>query len=618
MTSGTSTAHKPPQSCTASNINVVSGGHYHHLFSTCNVVFNANTCFPKKFTFTIMSDVTASYDPYLHQIESPARDYLKCPQCRKDGKKCLPNNNLHTIMNAKCCRCARLGHACGPRERAVGRRKSGTATRRSTKSNDGPPKLDHELAQQQMVVLPSGLATTPQSLSTRLDRLLELLAMQQILFRCRCELALLLRKLPDDSAFKQHDRYLKSLNSKLMLQYQKVMTSGNAIIERRGQVLEPNQSLLHENLRLKFEILQLQCLRLSTISWPEHSETVFTNSNFATQHLVLTSPPLEYVSCTRQISAVIDPFTLRIREGSTVPALDIEDYLKAQEQLQPILERTFAEGNASQEAPSSNAVNNEHKASHIFFPASHLAYWNLDKEAAFKLSTCTGVLDLPFNTFNHTLVHIAVKACDVGFLKKLIDFDRDTLERASIMGSGYSPLDLATILDDFDVFGLLVGRCINVSLWTPHLLHLAIAANSPNVVDTILERRRVVLPPYTRVAAEAIEKGAEDIALKFLPWLRLPWTTREDVRKLAIWAEEKRLHRLAAHLHFIQRPAHAPNQAIASLQQHLDFLMNDESNPLLVTLDDSEPSSCDFTEALDSGWSSLISDELLDEAHLES
>ncbi|KAJ9652733.1 hypothetical protein H2198_008053 [Neophaeococcomyces mojaviensis] len=283
-------------------------------------------------------------------------------------------------------------------------------------------------------------------------------------------------------------------------------------------------------------------------------------------------------STTEQIVNGIDPVKLCLNKDAFGAArLQSEHYKKARTQLECFLSECL-----QRKSPPGKGLTKKHGSYDntevcISFPASHLAYWNLDKEAAFEISIENGSLDLPVNTMGQTLVHIAAQAGDIGFLKRLRDFDESVFAMASTIGWGYTAIDLATILDDKDTFRLLVGHGVESFPWIEHLVHLAFAANSPSIVSCILHDGRIVSPPYTAMVEEAIERDLEDVALAFLPYLKDPWTTACEIGILIEQARQKQKERIVSGLRALSTPSRAPDpitavNAAASLRRHLAFL----------------------------------------------
>lgn len=512
-----------------------------------------------------MSDVPDVQDIPLCQPETLTRTFLKCHRCRKDGKKCLPATGT-----VKCLRCTRLGHTCGPRERAA-------SIRRRSSGKCSKTVAEHDMADfGESNILPAQTRSIDGELSQDsdvdlvLDQLHELFVVQLIVSRCLCELAPLLRRLTDDSALLRQHQILVDMGTKFSMRYRELAKLTSSQIDAQ---LNDSQRFQCETLKLKFKLLQSLNLGFFKLGTSEVHEDYAHLLSFDAHPLAIPKQG-EYIACTSQILSAIDLVKLRVGECAFLASgLEPQQYVAAQEQIQSILQKVFAPQTLNPE----NVIFGETEgidadsASKPYFPAAHLAYWNNDPEAAFRLMTNNGGLDLSTNLFNQNLLHLAVKAQDIGFLKRLVNLD-PSLTRASITGAGYSPLVLAIILDDFDIFGLLIGRCMGPISDSAHLVNFAVSAQSHNIIDSILERQRILLPPYTQAAAYAIDQGSEDIALKFLPWLGHPYVSPAEWQDLMSKAERAGLFRLAAGLREPSSLVTSLNEALRSLQTHLQLL----------------------------------------------
>lgn len=488
--------------------------------------------------------------------DSPSRTFLKCTQCRKDGKKCEDsrakscNDNRAIIRWTKCRRCTRLGHKCGPRVRADSKRQRAVSC---------PAETDE---------------ASPDQILTNI---VTYLVIQCVLLRCRCELWPLSRRLPDDPLFNEQRSRLRDMNLKLDQLYRTAARDWQLHSQKQEASSDIERYLISENLQLRFENGRWQHNWLD-VNWGDNPDATCPAPSTAQQHRSLHQNEQEYVLCTRWILNGIDLATCRIlKYPIQSPQIHIDKYLEASVQLQKIFEPFFADTNTFTSRSPSQANVSNHGISRVLFPAAQIAYWNLDKEAAFRLSTQSGVLDLPNNAFNQNLLHLIAMAGDRGFLDRLVDFDRVALARASVNRIDHSPLDFATVMDDYNMFNCMIGRCINISPWTPHLMHLAVTAQSLNVVGIILERKDIVLPPYTDAVVQAIQLGAKEIVQKIGPFLISSGTSRAEIEDLARQAEAIGMGDVACSLYSMRSPPDVPEEALKDLQRYQTALADNNT-----------------------------------------
>lgn len=252
---------------------------------------------------------------------------------------------------------------------------------------------------------------------------------------------------------------------------------------------------------------------------------------------------------------------------------DTEDYQNAVEQIGALLSRM-------QQETSTKLDDLGRDSAWIAFvpPISHLAYWNGDIDLALKLSMESDLLGFKADILGRTLVHLATETGNLGTLQLIVDKNSKAIGDTGPDAWGCYPLDTATISNNFDVFGLLLAR--GAYIRSPEhgeqsLLDIAVDTGSLSIVKHIVEHPMtsrppytIALPPYTRVAMVAVEKGFEEIARYLLPWLLDESdSSRLELNYLADQAERNGLFGLAADFRCAIVTMPGADDALVSLRQ---------------------------------------------------
>jgi len=203
-------------------------------------------------------------------------------------------------------------------------------------------------------------------------------------------------------------------------------------------------------------------------------------------------------------------------------------------------------------------------------PASHLAYWNRDKDTALQLWEQSSTRRTDIDWLGRTFAHIVVDTGDSETMIKMTDSNSDQsfVRHAASDRLGRSLLMIAAASANRHIFATLLDHEADTR---PHpsspslLLDLAQEAGSEPIVRRII-KESIVLPPYYIVATDnAIRAGREDIAQCFLQWLSIE--DQDEIDALAISAEIYGMPDLSSKLRCITAPVATPDNAVDDLDQ---------------------------------------------------
>jgi len=184
------------------------------------------------------------------------------------------------------------------------------------------------------------------------------------------------------------------------------------------------------------------------------------------------------------------------------------------------------------------------------FPASHIAYWNDDKEAAIELCL---ISPHAMDILGRMFVHIVVEAGDINTLNdvRLANIVQGVVKMGWKDARHLSILAIGACVgndcrpDSIQSFEKLLDlRPWPVELPGPFdlqlcLLDLGLASGSKEIVRSIVGSG-IVSPPYTAAMQKIIELGRANLAECFPDWVFARyWTHQQELTRLAILARAK-------------------------------------------------------------------------------
>lgn len=338
------------------------------------------------------------------------RNYEKCQQCRRDHKPCLRHSQS---PSEKCERCTRLGHKCGPlvKAKAKGRPKTNLDTddeRKRTCRTSATCVCPFQTALSKGWLLDRipnlGRATYSLAVNATAQRMFERYCSDlQVCLRSRLSS---LRTLVDDT-IKRCEWFKDSLKWFI-------------------SQLHRHQLFGHQELWSQDEDIQSLSGKGSIYSSLDHSSGDF--KVLVCSANVLSNPIHE------------SPHRTGIRE--CFKGLPVEYYKSTELALKTFIESIF--GNITGEENQSSCADSISSADRCrIFPASHIAYLNMDREAAFELWNASNPMpDLHTDILGRTLPHIAAEAGDTKLLESM---DVQLLRKVKSDRRGFTLLDLAKI-----------------------------------------------------------------------------------------------------------------------------------------------------------------------------
>lgn len=395
----------------------------------------------------------------LNQVKVTQRTCLKCDQCRNDSKKCTPAVVSLESPSNKCERCQRLGHACGPLRRAHTYK---------TSSSGRFSRFGTNLQQ----FLGTSQAYKSKELgsnhSTGLCRLANVVGAGQFLFRQQCELTAIRPLSPPNAVLDQQGSLLQNLASKLEREFESTVDSLAAESGQAETDAHASVSLLSDCLQDRFNMFQLQLSRFH--STHDGRGPIFVSCKSWRRRLCPSLSSFNLLACTERAASEVNPGSLRVNKHASSAGSHLrEQYIEASAELDAIMKDDIPRLPTSSQNSMATDIGYQ---IHGKVPASHLAYWNFDKDVAFDLATQNGLLALPVNMFNQNLIHLAVKMSDIGFLKRLADEDGESFAKALGVQNHLStmqyhtPLQLARIIGDNDIVCLLAARSTEIRCWS--------------------------------------------------------------------------------------------------------------------------------------------------------
>lgn len=430
-----------------------------------------------------------------------SRNYFKCHQCRNDGKKCLPE---HRGPLQRCQRCTRLGHLCGPPERA---RRGG----RAEAEQEMTEAYGEVPSPTQQWMLGYGANFGHLSLSIAISD-----TVQRLFMRAKSDVGHCLKF---------------------------------EISEGQGRRTESAQRChnLYWLMRVQLQHLQDHQMFGIASSQPQRN-MVFSNAFSEPMHSVDPESGDFFVTlCTANILKPYQPagWPNQGHVRNSVFELPAE-YYKATE----VAIRDFM---ASISRDSAGRWSLPHYAEYDAaihangpFPASFIAYWNLDREVAFKLWESESLRrGQVIDVLGRDFAHIVAEAGDSQLLTKINWWSRKTAGRDA---RGLSLLDLAIIGD------------------SAAIVEMAIA-------------QELVQGPFTQATQRAIVGGRVDIAANHLV-RHLTSSSHYDfteINFLADLAGEKGFSDLQVKLEAVNLQESSSQQAIGDLDNLYFHLGSDEA-----------------------------------------
>ncbi|KAK5078485.1 hypothetical protein LTR64_003103 [Lithohypha guttulata] len=272
----------------------------------------------------------------------------------------------------------------------------------------------------------------------------------------------------------------KNLASKLEREFESTVDSLAAESGQAETDAHASVSLLSDCLQDRFNMFQLQLSRFHSAH--DGRGPIFVSCKSWRRRLCPSLSSFSLLACTERAASEVDPGSLRVNKHASSTGDHLrEQYIEASAELDAIMKDDIPRLPTSSQNSMATDIGYQ---IHGKVPASHLAYWNFDKDVAFELATQNGLLALPVNMFNQNLIHLAVKMSDIGFLKRLADEDRGCFAKALGVQNHLStmqyhtPLELASIIGDSDIFCLLAARSTEIHCWSEVLPEPAVTISN--------------------------------------------------------------------------------------------------------------------------------------------
>lgn len=376
----------------------------------------------------------------------PSRDFLKCDQCRKEHKKCIPRNREWGKRHQqKCDRCDRLGHACGPLERKP-----------KTVQQDRVPYPESQRAVRSQPAVPCSV-TRNNGTAARLARPLEpyaiggsasaasmllfLIPTYELILSCKINLRRLRQSCMLTEPMYSHRR---NILDAFTMRMQSRFEAANRLAEAQPQ---GRRSADHEPLYWKVTSLNVRYGYLSCIDvMSEATGFQLEQGRWLEMPTSQDNDDARVLTCTANILNTS-------RRNSLQPGLG--DYSTLERQIEDLM-RTSQHAQTHTASPLNPGVSSilEHTA--WSFPATHIAYLNNDKDTAFELWRQSPTVDFDaVDILGRTFLHLLIESGDEEMTKRIASHDANAISSAGCDKLGLSPLDFATGSNNWELRDLL-------------------------------------------------------------------------------------------------------------------------------------------------------------------
>ncbi|KAK5094542.1 hypothetical protein LTR70_004073 [Exophiala xenobiotica] len=248
--------------------------------------------------------------------------------------------------------------------------------------------------------------------------------------------------------------------------------------------------------------------------------------------------------------------------------LSLTKYRATSADIQQILQNAFARGHEPRGSATQYNRSDEEPQCAWSVPASHLAYWNRDKDTALQLWEQSSTRRIDLDLLGRTFAHIVADAGDCETMMRISDSvsDQSFIRDVTSDRFGRSLLMIAAASGNRHLFTTLLGHDADTrtAQFGPSLLDLAQAAGSLFIVKKIINDN-IVLPSYTVATDNTIRAGQEDIAQCFHRWLDIE--NQDVIDTLAALAEGYGMPNLCHELRNITGHKATPSNAVNDLDQ---------------------------------------------------
>lgn len=371
-----------------------------------------------------------------------ARAFLKCAQCRKDNKKCDPSERDWNGAQQKCDRCHRLGHDCGP---SVRKPKLLTAATNKVTENVSPfqdlnqrEELLGSGALGAITSLPTPTEPEPSHrTATDIGRLAAMVSTHEILLLC---LFMFIRTAEGLNLEPTKVARIRSALGSLIEQIYAAFERAEKIEEKRSLSMKDPE---REVLCLKMAYLRERRYHLLNMKSLPDANVGLVERDRGFVNFLPDNVEGHILSCTSKIFAKqhVESYTPLNRVLSKM-----DDYINLESYITEILSK-FHNVDLGLLAGTTELDASTQPASSTF-PASHIAYWNNDRDIALQLWKRSSDHHYDTDILGRTLLHVTAAAKDKQTIQDIVRHDAGVAWHTCRDRLGLRPLDYLSGPDD--------------------------------------------------------------------------------------------------------------------------------------------------------------------------